>query len=189
MSAELYAPHSHPIAFRPRSPPQPAFDDGSYNMSEVSSVTDGGSTTASMMRPMGTPKCLRGRVEPAKFKTQLCQNFMNGEPCPFDPWCAYAHGEQELRSVEQNVAENVQVVNTLPTALVHHRMWCQTVRYTRKTGPAAAPAANTAVPPPAPSWKKSVATTATTSPTQSRPVTPPSPALSAASWTHTPYKF
>ena len=66
------------------------------------------------VRPLGTPKHLRGEVDPKRFKTQLCQYFMQGERCPFAPHCAFAHGQQELRTVHENAHLTVADVNKLP---------------------------------------------------------------------------
>ncbi|KAL7702936.1 zinc finger (CCCH type) protein [Lotmaria passim] len=37
-------------------------------------------------------------VKPSKFKTSMCTFFMSAEGCPFSDKCAFAHGEDELRS-------------------------------------------------------------------------------------------
>lgn len=36
-------------------------------------------------------------IDPAKYKTRMCQAFMLGSTCAFGPRCAFAHGPQELR--------------------------------------------------------------------------------------------
>ena len=34
---------------------------------------------------------------PHKYKTQMCKNFISGNPCPFGKNCNYAHGEEQLK--------------------------------------------------------------------------------------------
>mmetsp|Transcript_10664 Transcript_10664/g.12225 ORF Transcript_10664/g.12225 Transcript_10664/m.12225 type:complete len:210 (+) Transcript_10664:146-775(+) len=36
-------------------------------------------------------------IDPAKYKTRMCQAFMLGSACAFGSRCAFAHGPQELR--------------------------------------------------------------------------------------------
>lgn len=48
-------------------------------------------------------KHLRGEVKPSKFKTTICQFFAKNAECPFGDKCAFAHGEAELRSEDQNL--------------------------------------------------------------------------------------
>ena len=98
-----------------------SYDNVGSSLDEFSSWSaDGGSqtrfaaATPGKVRPMGTPKHLRGEVDPKRFKTQLCQYFMQGERCPFAPHCAFAHGQQELRTVQDNAHLTVADVNKLP---------------------------------------------------------------------------
>eukprot|EP00331_Platyophrya_macrostoma_P024222 CAMPEP_0176453606 /NCGR_PEP_ID=MMETSP0127-20121128/29339_1 /TAXON_ID=938130 /ORGANISM="Platyophrya macrostoma, Strain WH" /LENGTH=200 /DNA_ID=CAMNT_0017842499 /DNA_START=115 /DNA_END=717 /DNA_ORIENTATION=+ len=63
-------------------------------------------------------KNFRGEVKPSKFKTSLCQFFLKGETCPFSEKCAFAHGNDELRSEQQNL-EDIQTMRQGPlTALL-----------------------------------------------------------------------
>jgi len=39
-----------------------------------------------------------------KVKTRLCRNFSSPEGCRFGERCVFAHGEDELRSEEMNIA-------------------------------------------------------------------------------------
>ncbi|CUE71011.1 zinc finger protein, putative [Bodo saltans] len=48
-------------------------------------------------------KHLRGEVKPSKFKTSMCQYFIKDSECPFGDKCAFAHGDTELRSEQQNL--------------------------------------------------------------------------------------
>jgi len=79
--------------------------------SETSSMT-------SRLRPMGTPKFLRGEIDPIKFKTSMCQYRMRGEVCPYEPNCAFAHSPDELRTVHDNASAGVSSVNSMPRDLV-----------------------------------------------------------------------
>ena len=56
-------------------------------------------------------------IHPQRYRTKLCDNFMNGRACPYAPNCAFAHGDHELRSVEVNLTEGLQQVNTLPLSV------------------------------------------------------------------------
>jgi len=91
------------------------------------------SNASSNLRPLGTPKFMRGEVDPSKFKTQICVYYVNGEECPYAPHCAFAHGDDEIRQGE--AAPAMVAVNTLPRALLIHQEWCRSVKYVRKTGP------------------------------------------------------
>jgi hypothetical protein len=50
-------------------------------------------------------KHLRGEVKPSKFKTSMCQYFIKDSECPFGDKCAFAHGDAELRSEQQNISD------------------------------------------------------------------------------------
>ncbi|CUE71018.1 zinc finger protein, putative [Bodo saltans] len=50
-------------------------------------------------------KHLRGEVKPSKFKTSMCQYFIKDSECPFGDKCAFAHGDSELRSEQQNITD------------------------------------------------------------------------------------
>ena len=150
-------------------PATPGSEDANSSSSSVNGVSSAASSTVDpKLRPIGAAKEYRGRVQPRKFKTQLCSYYIRGEPCPYTPWCAFAHGDDERRSVEGNVSEGVASVNTLPRTLVYHEIWVQTTKYTRKTGPAN-PATSAAKPqaPPVPSFMRKK-----TSPVSSVPSTP-----------------
>jgi hypothetical protein len=41
------------------------------------------------------------------YKTKICRSHEMGLPCAFEEYCCYAHSEQELRTVEQNVADGI----------------------------------------------------------------------------------
>eukprot|EP00760_Papus_ankaliazontas_P030994 PhM_4_TR5163/c1_g1_i1/m.79832 len=45
-----------------------------------------------------------GSVNPNQYKVKLCRTFCQCQRCPYDPYCMFAHGWDELRSVEVNVA-------------------------------------------------------------------------------------
>lgn len=72
---------------------------------------------------------------PQKYKTTFCSFLLAGQPCPYDPFCAFAHNPSELRHPEQNIQEGIQRVNTVPRSLIYQAQWIQEVKYVRKTGP------------------------------------------------------
>jgi hypothetical protein len=48
-----------------------------------------------------------GAIIARKFRTKLCQHFLNRGMCPFECRCMFAHGLAGLRSAEQNFAEGL----------------------------------------------------------------------------------
>lgn len=56
-------------------------------------------------------------VKPSKFKTSLCQYFINQRECPFGTRCVFAHGKAELQVEQDNIelmrASGVQRLNEL----------------------------------------------------------------------------
>jgi len=42
-------------------------------------------------------------LDPTRYKSVLCRNWLDTKPCPYSKRCVYAHGPSELRSVQQNV--------------------------------------------------------------------------------------
>jgi len=61
-----------------------------------------------------------GQINPQRFKTKMCRAFMNGQLCPFEGACAFAHGENELRRVLDNVAMGIDKmeINSTPTKVM-----------------------------------------------------------------------
>ncbi|KAG8348100.1 putative Zinc finger C x8 C x5 C x3 H type (and similar) [Trypanosoma vivax] len=51
-------------------------------------------------------------VKTSKYKTSLCSFFVDQIGCPFGERCAFAHGEEELRSEEENLKHAEVVENT-----------------------------------------------------------------------------
>ncbi|KAJ9473681.1 hypothetical protein DIPPA_17161 [Diplonema papillatum] len=47
-------------------------------------------------RPKGAPA-----VDLAKFRTKVCRNWSMGAPCQFGERCAFAHGKEQVRSMEE----------------------------------------------------------------------------------------
>eukprot|EP00672_Neobodo_designis_P014203 CAMPEP_0174868588 /NCGR_PEP_ID=MMETSP1114-20130205/66237_1 /TAXON_ID=312471 /ORGANISM="Neobodo designis, Strain CCAP 1951/1" /LENGTH=361 /DNA_ID=CAMNT_0016103807 /DNA_START=121 /DNA_END=1203 /DNA_ORIENTATION=- len=45
--------------------------------------------------------------DPTRFKTTMCDTVERGEACPYGARCTFAHGDDELRTVEQNIAEGI----------------------------------------------------------------------------------
>eukprot|EP01060_Flectonema_neradi_P006139 TRINITY_DN14105_c1_g1_i1.p1 TRINITY_DN14105_c1_g1~~TRINITY_DN14105_c1_g1_i1.p1 ORF type:complete len:187 (+),score=37.26 TRINITY_DN14105_c1_g1_i1:54-614(+) len=48
-------------------------------------------------------------IDKTKLKSKLCNRWLAGTPCRFGDRCAFAHGEMELRSPEQNVSQPILV--------------------------------------------------------------------------------
>jgi cleavage and polyadenylation specificity factor subunit 4 len=48
----------------------------------------------------------RDQVRKANWRTQMCRHHEQGG-CPFQATCHYAHGQHELRTIEQNIAEGI----------------------------------------------------------------------------------
>jgi len=42
-----------------------------------------------------------------RFRTKMCRNFLERGACPYVHRCMFAHGESELRTTEQNVADRL----------------------------------------------------------------------------------
>jgi hypothetical protein len=42
-----------------------------------------------------------------KFRTKMCQNFINTGTCPYLLRCVFAHGEEALRTLEMNLRDNI----------------------------------------------------------------------------------
>lgn len=61
-------------------------------------------------------KGAKGTTIAQRFKTCICRNFAGGF-CPYEDRCMFAHGEEELRSIDQNIAEGI--VNS--EAIMQHR--------------------------------------------------------------------
>jgi hypothetical protein len=159
--------------FSPRSMPSDDETASTCSAGLPYGVSDASSESSdSRIRPLGAPKATRGEVQPLKYKTQLCGYYVRGEQCPFDPWCAFAHGDEELRTVEGNVMDGVAVVNTLPRTIVFHEEWVQKTKYTRKTGPAEPSAKPATAAPPRPSFMKVSAPVATAAPAPAKAQAP-----------------
>eukprot|EP00755_Sulcionema_specki_P004279 Sspe_Gene.4327::Locus_1423_Transcript_2_3_Confidence_0.500_Length_1347::g.4327::m.4327 len=48
-------------------------------------------------RPRGAPA-----VDAVKFRTKVCRNWASGQPCYFGNRCAFAHGEDQIRSQNEH---------------------------------------------------------------------------------------
>ena len=42
-----------------------------------------------------------------KYKTRLCRNWISTQNCPYESRCMFAHGEAELRTPEDNIAQGL----------------------------------------------------------------------------------
>eukprot|EP00760_Papus_ankaliazontas_P029530 PhM_4_TR427/c4_g1_i1/m.14902 len=55
----------------------------------------------------------RRRIEPVRFKTRMCRHFLEKGSCPFAPRCAFAHSEEEMRTVQTNASEGLTHLSKL----------------------------------------------------------------------------
>eukprot|EP00759_Apiculatamorpha_spiralis_P034012 PhF_6_TR35098/c0_g1_i1/m.51152 len=46
-------------------------------------------------------------IEPVRYKTRMCRHWETTGHCPFAPRCAFAHGNEELRTVTMNAEEGL----------------------------------------------------------------------------------
>eukprot|EP00755_Sulcionema_specki_P015161 Sspe_Gene.58625::Locus_32164_Transcript_1_1_Confidence_1.000_Length_895::g.58625::m.58625 len=55
-------------------------------------------------------------VNPLKYKVKPCQKWKDWGHCPYEPHCVFAHGDDELRTEEQNkqVAQRIQQLCQYP---------------------------------------------------------------------------
>ncbi|CAD2214581.1 Zinc finger protein CTH1 [Angomonas deanei] len=42
-----------------------------------------------------------------RYKTKMCKNYLETGSCPYEVRCMFAHGEEELRTAEQNLADGL----------------------------------------------------------------------------------
>jgi hypothetical protein len=75
---------------------------------ECSSITKSEQSHQINCHPQGN-----GLGDPAKYKTRICRNWLQGE-CQFGAACSFAHGEDELRSFEQEEQLEYQPKRQLP---------------------------------------------------------------------------
>ena len=48
-----------------------------------------------------------GKVSAERFKTKMCQNYIEQGACPYVFRCMFAHGEHELRTKQMNMADGL----------------------------------------------------------------------------------
>eukprot|EP00760_Papus_ankaliazontas_P032528 PhM_4_TR5882/c0_g1_i1/m.15835 len=47
------------------------------------------------------------KIDPVRYKTKICRHFVESGACPFTARCVFAHGQDDMRSVEMNEAEGI----------------------------------------------------------------------------------
>lgn len=67
-----------------------------------------------------------------RFKTRLCYNHIRTGFCPYESRCMFAHGEQELRTTEQNMADGLFTEEAI-------KSYQRAVRIVTRDGPSYAP--------------------------------------------------
>lgn len=50
-----------------------------------------------------------------RYKTKYCKNFVQYQHCPYEERCMFAHGEEELRTVEDNVRDGLVTEEAIKT--------------------------------------------------------------------------
>ena len=55
----------------------------------------------------------RRRIEAVRYKTRMCKHLEQTGNCPFGAKCAFAHNDEELRSVEGNAADGIVDIRRL----------------------------------------------------------------------------
>jgi len=48
-----------------------------------------------------------GKIVVGRYKTKMCRNYIKFGSCPYEHRCMFAHGEEELRSEQQNESEGI----------------------------------------------------------------------------------
>jgi len=58
----------------------------------------------------GAKEC---RIEPVRFKTRMCKHWERTGHCPYAPKCAFAHGPEDMRSIEINASNGITRLSRL----------------------------------------------------------------------------
>ena len=73
------------------------------------------------------------RIEPVRFKTRMCKHYERDGHCPYAPKCAFAHGPEDMRSIEINANAGITRLSrlkTLQNKMAAAELWQQQERTT-----------------------------------------------------------
>lgn len=51
-------------------------------------------------------------LDPIRYKTQMCKNWVDHGKCPYGPRCLFAHGRKDLRTPDDN-SELIEMVASM----------------------------------------------------------------------------
>lgn len=55
----------------------------------------------------GTEATTVRNIVAERYKTKMCRNYVQTGVCPYETRCMFAHGDHELRTAEQNLADGL----------------------------------------------------------------------------------
>jgi len=67
-------------------------------------------------------------IEPVRFKTRMCKHWERDGYCPYAPKCAFAHGPEDMRSIEINAQAGITRLSrlkALQTRMAGGELWKQ----------------------------------------------------------------
>jgi len=53
------------------------------------------------------------KIDPARYKTKLCKHWLETGMCPFQGRCIFSHGQEEIRTSEENRAKGLTTESAL----------------------------------------------------------------------------
>jgi len=53
------------------------------------------------------------KIDPARYKTKLCKHWMETGMCPFQGRCIFSHGQEEIRTADENRAKGLTTESAL----------------------------------------------------------------------------
>lgn len=68
----------------------------------------------------------------SRYKTKRCKNYLATGACPYEIRCMFAHGEEELRTAEQNMADGLTSEEAIKA--FQHRRFSNNRRHTMSNG-------------------------------------------------------
>ena len=69
------------------------------------------------------------KIDPLRYRTKMCRNFMNDGACPFQGRCVFAHTEEDLRTTEDNRVGGITTEEALrETQSRMQQLWLQNQR-------------------------------------------------------------
>lgn len=88
---------------------QVAHDDGQSEVNNVSNVDNIDASSLQDAKP----------ILAERFKTKMCKNFVATGACPYTNHCMFAHGEEQLRTCEDNIRDGLTTENAIKA--FHHQ--------------------------------------------------------------------